>query len=157
MSEPLLDIQGLKTHFSTDDGMVQAVDGVDISVGRGETVGIVGESGCGKTVTAMSVLKLIAMPPGKIVAGFLFGSQRLYDFVDNNPIIELHPTDYVNDPFVVAQNNKQVAINSALEIDLTGHADLEHGDGAARTEAAVLPPAARFWPTVKPCTITGTT
>jgi peptide/nickel transport system ATP-binding protein len=49
--------------------MVQAVDGVDISIERGETVGVVGESGCGKTVTAMSVLKLIPMPPGKIVAG----------------------------------------------------------------------------------------
>jgi peptide/nickel transport system ATP-binding protein len=65
----LLDIRGLKTHFSTDDGIVQAVDGVDIAIGRGETVGVVGESGCGKTVTALSVLKLIAMPPGRIVAG----------------------------------------------------------------------------------------
>jgi acetyl-CoA hydrolase len=57
---------------------------------------------------------------GKIVAGFLFGSQRLYKFVDNNPIIELHPTDYVNDPFNIAQNEKMVAINSALQVDLTG-------------------------------------
>ncbi|MEA2929233.1 MAG: peptide/nickel transport system ATP-binding protein [Hyphomicrobiales bacterium] len=69
MEAPLLDIRGLKTHFATDDGMVRAVDGVDIAIDRGETVGVVGESGCGKTVTAMSVLKLIAMPPGKIVAG----------------------------------------------------------------------------------------
>jgi peptide/nickel transport system ATP-binding protein len=69
IAAPLLDIRGLKTHFATDDGMVQAVDGVDITIGRGETVGVVGESGCGKTVTAMSVLKLIAMPPGRIVAG----------------------------------------------------------------------------------------
>jgi peptide/nickel transport system ATP-binding protein len=66
---PLLSIEGLKVHFSTDDGWVRAVDGVDIAVNRGETVSIVGESGCGKTVTAMTVLKLIAMPPGKIVAG----------------------------------------------------------------------------------------
>lgn len=58
--------------------------------------------------------------PGKIIAGFLFGSQRLYEFVDNNPIIELHPTDYVNDPFNIAQNEKMVAINSALQVDLTG-------------------------------------
>ena len=58
--------------------------------------------------------------PGKIVAGFLFGSERLYEFVDNNPIIELHPTDYVNDPFNVAQNNQMVSINSALAVDLTG-------------------------------------
>ena len=69
MAEPLLDIRGLKTYFATDDGMVQAVDGVDLTIGRGETLGVVGESGCGKTVTALSVLKLIAMPPGKIVAG----------------------------------------------------------------------------------------
>jgi len=65
----LLDIKGLKTHFSTDDGILQAVDGVDISINRGETLCVVGESGCGKTVTAMSILKLIAMPPGKIVEG----------------------------------------------------------------------------------------
>ncbi len=65
----LLEIRGLKTHFSTDDGMVQAVDGVDLTINRGETLGVVGESGSGKTVTAMSVLKLIAMPPGKIVEG----------------------------------------------------------------------------------------
>jgi peptide/nickel transport system ATP-binding protein len=69
MSEPLLDIRGLKTHFSTDNGIVRAVDGVDIAIKRGETVGVVGESGCGKTVTAMSILKLIAMPPGRIVEG----------------------------------------------------------------------------------------
>jgi peptide/nickel transport system ATP-binding protein len=69
LAAPLLDIRGLKTHFSTDDGVVQAVDGVDIAIGAGETVGVVGESGCGKTVTALSVLKLIAMPPGRIVAG----------------------------------------------------------------------------------------
>src|SRR6266704_4048311 len=65
----LLDIRGLKTHFATDDGIVQAVDGVDLTVERGETVCVVGESGCGKTVTALSVLKLIAMPPGRIVGG----------------------------------------------------------------------------------------
>jgi 4-hydroxybutyrate CoA-transferase len=58
--------------------------------------------------------------PGKIVAGFLFGSERLYRFVDNNPMIEMQPTDYVNDPFNIARNNKMVAINSAVQIDLTG-------------------------------------
>jgi peptide/nickel transport system ATP-binding protein len=66
---PLLEIRGLKTHFTTDDGIVQAVDGVDLTINRGETLCVVGESGCGKTVTAMSILKLIAMPPGRIVAG----------------------------------------------------------------------------------------
>ncbi|NLZ40837.1 MAG: ABC transporter ATP-binding protein, partial [Comamonadaceae bacterium] len=65
----LLEIRGLKTHFKTDDGWLHAVDGVDISVDRGETVCVVGESGCGKSVTAKTVLKLIDMPPGRIVAG----------------------------------------------------------------------------------------
>ncbi len=65
----LLEIKGLKTHFATDAGILQAVDGVDISINKGETLCVVGESGCGKTVTAMSILKLIAMPPGRIVAG----------------------------------------------------------------------------------------
>ncbi|MBM3127729.1 MAG: acetyl-CoA hydrolase/transferase family protein [Chloroflexi bacterium] len=58
--------------------------------------------------------------PGKIVAGFLFGSQRLYDFVQDNAMIELHPTDYVNDPFIIAQNDNMISINSAIEVDLTG-------------------------------------
>ena len=66
---PLLEIQGLKTHFKTDDGWVHAVDGVDLSIDRGETVGVVGESGCGKSVTAKTVMKLIDMPPGRIAAG----------------------------------------------------------------------------------------
>ena len=74
--EPLLHIEGLKTHFFTDDGVARAVDGVDIKIHRGETVGIVGESGCGKTVTAMTVLKLIAMPPGWIVAGRILWQGR---------------------------------------------------------------------------------
>ena len=65
----LLEIKGLKTHFKTDDGWLHAVDGVDISIDAGETVCVVGESGCGKSVTAKTVMKLIDMPPGKIVAG----------------------------------------------------------------------------------------
>jgi peptide/nickel transport system ATP-binding protein len=72
----LLEIEGLKVHFRTDDGMVRAVDGVDIGVDRGETVSVVGESGCGKTVTAMTVLKLIAMPPGRIVDGRILWQGR---------------------------------------------------------------------------------
>ncbi|MEK6630611.1 MAG: acetyl-CoA hydrolase/transferase C-terminal domain-containing protein [Acidobacteriota bacterium] len=58
--------------------------------------------------------------PGKIIAGFMIGSKRLYEFVHDNAIIEMHPTEYVNDPFIVAQNDRMVAINSAIEVDLTG-------------------------------------
>ena len=70
----LLEIRGLKTYFATDEGWVHAVYGVDLTIERGETLGVVGESGCGKTVTALTVMKLIPMPPGKIVEG-----QMLYD------------------------------------------------------------------------------
>ena len=59
--------------------------------------------------------------PGKIIAGFMLGTKRLYDWSDDNPVIELHRTEYVNDPFVIAQNERMVAINSAIEVeDWTG-------------------------------------
>ena len=57
---------------------------------------------------------------GKVIASFAMGSQRLYDFIDNNPFFEFHPTEYVNDPFVIAQHDKMVGINVGLEIDLSG-------------------------------------
>ena len=57
---------------------------------------------------------------GKVVATFFFGSKQLYSFVDDNPIFEVHPCDYTNDPFVIAKNNNMVAINSAIEVDITG-------------------------------------
>jgi peptide/nickel transport system ATP-binding protein len=66
---PLLEIDGLKTHFFTRDGVVRAVDGVSFVVYPGETLAVVGESGCGKSVTSLSVLRLIASPPGRVVGG----------------------------------------------------------------------------------------
>ncbi len=57
---------------------------------------------------------------GKIVAGFVLGTRKLYQWIDDNPIVEFHRTEYVNDPFVIAQNERMVAINSAIEVDLTG-------------------------------------
>jgi len=57
---------------------------------------------------------------GKMIVSFVLGTQKLFDFINNNPIIEFHPCDYVNDPAVVAKNNKMIAINSALQVDLTG-------------------------------------
>ncbi len=62
---------------------------------------------------------------GKAICTFLMGTRRLYDFVDNNPFIESHPVEYVNDPFVIAQNEKMVAINSAISIDLTGQVNAD--------------------------------
>jgi acyl-CoA hydrolase len=58
--------------------------------------------------------------PGKMVCSFVMGSRKLYDFIDNNPVVEMHPSHYTNDPFIVAQNERMVAINSAISIDLTG-------------------------------------
>lgn len=69
MLNPLLEIKGLRTHFNTYAGVVKALDGVNISVHEGKTLGVVGETGCGKSVTALSVLRLIPNPPGDIVAG----------------------------------------------------------------------------------------
>ncbi|MBN1135586.1 MAG: ABC transporter ATP-binding protein [Anaerolineae bacterium] len=66
---PLLEVKDLKTHFFTQDGVVQAVNGVSFNVDEGETLGIVGESGCGKSVSVLSVMRLIPQPPGKIVGG----------------------------------------------------------------------------------------
>ncbi len=58
--------------------------------------------------------------PGKLIAGFVLGTKKSYDFLDNNPIFEFHPQEYVNNPFIISQNEKMVAINSAIEVDLTG-------------------------------------
>ena len=66
---PLLQVRDLRTHFYTDDGIVKAVNGVSYDVEEGETLGLVGESGCGKSVSALSILRLIPNPPGKIVGG----------------------------------------------------------------------------------------
>jgi oligopeptide transport system ATP-binding protein len=69
MTNRLLDVKGLETHFNTPEGIVHAVNGVSFTLDEGETLGIVGESGCGKSVTMLSCLRLVPMPPGKIVAG----------------------------------------------------------------------------------------
>src|SRR5512143_1005951 len=79
MSSLLLDVQGLETTFKTPDGLVHAVNGVSFDLKEGETLGVVGESGCGKSVTMLSVLRLIQSPPGRIVAGkaFFLGNDLL--------------------------------------------------------------------------------
>ncbi len=78
MSTPLLAIEDLRTHFFTRDGVVRAVDGVSYVVEAGETLAVVGESGCGKSVTALSILRLVPSPPGRIVSGAIrFGALDL--------------------------------------------------------------------------------
>jgi len=69
MTERMLEIKGLKIHFGTEEGVLRAVDGVDLGIDAGETLGVVGESGCGKSVTALTVMRLLPMPPGRIAGG----------------------------------------------------------------------------------------
>jgi len=78
-SEPLLEVKDLTTRFDTEDGVVYAVNGVSYSLDKGETLGVVGESGCGKSVHALSMMRLIPMPPGRIEKGevFLWGKDLL--------------------------------------------------------------------------------
>jgi oligopeptide transport system ATP-binding protein len=81
---PLLEVNELRTHFYTQDGVVQAVNGVSFHLDKGETLGIVGESGCGKSVSVMSIMRLIPQPPGKIVGGrVLFDGTELLDLSDD--------------------------------------------------------------------------
>jgi len=80
MAEPLLSVQGLKTYFFVERGVVKAVDGVDFEINKGEIFGVVGETGCGKSVTSLSILRLISSPPGKIVEGkVIFEGENLLE------------------------------------------------------------------------------
>ena len=83
MSQPLLVVKNLETHFKTQDGIVRAVNNVSFHVDRGETLGIVGESGSGKSVTSLSIMRLIPNPPGKIVGGqIVFDGDNLLDYAE---------------------------------------------------------------------------
>lgn len=89
MSQSLLDIRDLKTYFHTDDGVVRAVDGVSLSIAPQKTLGVVGESGCGKSITAFSTMRLIPSPPGKIEHGqILFHKDPESDPID---LTQLNP------------------------------------------------------------------
>ena len=82
--ETLLKINNLRVHFDTDDGLVKAVDGVDLKLMKGTTLALVGESGCGKSVTCLSILKLIPSPPGRIAGGeILYKGKNLVDLPDS--------------------------------------------------------------------------
>ena len=84
MSDIVLEVRNLKTHFHTDEGVVPAVDGVDFTLKKGKTLCVVGESGCGKSVTAYTVMRLIPMPPGKVESGeIIYKGKNLVKLTEN--------------------------------------------------------------------------
>jgi oligopeptide/dipeptide ABC transporter ATP-binding protein len=119
---PLLAVRGLKTQFFTEDGVVPAVDGIDLEIAAGQTLGLVGESGCGKSVTGLSLLRLIA-PPGRIVAGEIrFRGENLLALSEaemrryrgpqiamifQEPMTSLDPLFPVRDPLIEALRTHQ--------------------------------------------------
>ena len=136
MQDLLLDIRGLRTQFFTDDGLARAVDGVSYSLAKGETVGVVGESGCGKSVTALSVLRLIPDPPGKIVDGeIIFEGTNLLQLssadmrrirgndismIFQEPMTSLNPVFTIGNQITEAVRlhqglNKKAALDKAVE------------------------------------------
>ncbi|WP_353892663.1 ABC transporter ATP-binding protein [Proteinivorax hydrogeniformans] len=137
MSEKLLSVKNLKTYFYTEDGVVPAIDGVNFDVEPGETLGIVGESGCGKSVTSLSVMRLIPKPPGKIEDGeIIFDGKDLLNLPEDEmrklrgnemsmifqePMTSLNPVYTVGDQITEAiklhqgKNHKE-AVKQAIEM-----------------------------------------
>ena len=132
----LLQVRDLKTQFFTEDGIVKAVDGVSFDVEEGETLGLVGESGCGKSVTALSILRLIPNPPGKIVAGeILFEGEDLLKLDEDEirhirgnriAMVFQEPMTSLNPVLTIGRQ-----ITEALELHL------KHGPGTPRNRRAV--------------------
>jgi oligopeptide/dipeptide ABC transporter ATP-binding protein len=137
MSERILEVKELKTYFYTDDGVVPAVDGVDFHVSKGETLGIVGESGCGKSVTSLSIMRLIPSPPGKIAGGeIIFKGKNLVklseeemrkirgndiSMIFQEPMTSLNPVytigDQISEVLMLHQGmNKEQALEKSVEM-----------------------------------------
>ncbi len=135
--KPLLDVKDLKTYFFTDNGTVKAVDGVSFDLFEGETLGLVGESGCGKSITAMSIMRLIPNPPGRIINGkIFFEGKNLRTFSDaemrhvrgndiamifQEPMTSLNPAltvgRQVSEPLEVhTDTKKKVALEEAVKL-----------------------------------------
>ena len=145
MPELLLDVQGLETQFRTPDGVVHAVNGVSFGLKEGETLGVVGESGCGKSVTMLSVLRLIPSPPGKVTAGKAFyqgqdllkmsdeeirhirGAQIAMIFQD--PMTSLNPVMSIGKQLMeplqlhLGMNNQQARNRAAELLEMVGISD----------------------------------
>ncbi len=132
--QTLLSVENLSTHFFTDRGVVHAVDGVDLTVRRAETLGIVGESGCGKTVTMLSILRLIPDPPGRTVAG-----RVVFDGRDLLTLSSAEMRRIRGDRIAMIPQDPMAALNPAFTIGaqidevLTVHRDFSRAAARAET------------------------
>ncbi len=142
MSDILLEVKNLKTYFYTEDGIARAVDGMDFIIRKGETLGMIGESGCGKSVSALSIMQLVASPPGKIVEGEIWfeGEDLLkkspseikkirgndISMIFQEPMTSLNPVftigNQIIEPIILHQKlDKKKALKKAIEmLDLVG-------------------------------------
>ena len=147
----MLDMKDLVVHYETDEGVVEAVNGIDIQLAEGKTMGLVGETGCGKTTTALSILRLVPDPPGKIKSGsitlngkdlFALTEKEMQDIRGNDvsmifqdPMTSLNPVLTVGDQIaeVIAIHNKDLkkdeALNKAKEmLEIVGIPGERHSD-----------------------------
>jgi oligopeptide transport system ATP-binding protein len=130
----LLEVKGLRTEFRTADGIVHAVNGVSYSLAEGETLGIVGESGCGKSVSAMSIMRLIPQPPGRIVGGEVLFEGRDLLKLDEGAMRQVRGRKIAmvfQDP--MTSLNPVLTINRQISEALTLHLGLSPGQARART------------------------
>ena len=133
MSEKLLEIKNLRTYFYTEEGVVRAVDGVSWDLEEGETLGLVGESGCGKSVSALSILRLIPRPPGRIVEG-----EILFEGEDLLEISDAEMRDIRGNRIAMVFQEPMTSLNPVLTIGnqlteaITLHLGLERADARGR-------------------------
>jgi oligopeptide/dipeptide ABC transporter ATP-binding protein len=130
MAEPLLEVQDLSTHFFTREGVVRAVDGVSFSVEKGKTLGIVGESGCGKSVTALSVMGLIPQPPARIVGGSIRFEGR-----DLTTLTEKQLEDVRGKDIAMIFQDPMTSLNPTLKIGTQITESIRRHLGASKAEA----------------------
>ncbi len=137
MNEKMLRIENLRTHFFTPEGVVKAVDGLSLEISRSKTLGVLGESGCGKSVTALSVMRLIPDPPGRIVSGAIFFEEtnilelpasrmrqirgNQISMIFQEPMTSLNPVytigDQIAETYVVHQGlSRRDSFNQAIEM-----------------------------------------
>jgi len=126
----LLEVRDLKTHFFTREGVVQAVDGISFDVEKGKTLGIVGESGCGKSVTALSIMGLIPKPPAKIVAG-----QVLFEGKDLTPLSDKELQNVRGREVAMIFQDPMTSLNPTLKIGTQITDTLDRHYGMSKDEA----------------------